>query len=106
MSNNMSRDRRVFALRQGGVLTRMLGKGEQTMLRLLPRSFVLGLVALALPLAAFATATVQSVSGDVKAGASAVTQNMKLPSGTTVTTGANSQVVMRFADGQQVVLNQ
>ncbi len=76
------------------------------MLRLLPRSFVLGLLALALPMAAFASAVVQSTSGNVRANGAPVTQGQRLTPGTAVSTGANSQVVMRFDDGQQVVLNQ
>lgn len=76
------------------------------MLRLSPRSFVLGLLALALPLSALANAVVQSVSGNVRANGIPVTQNQRLNPGTAMTTGPSSQVVMRFDDGQQVVLNQ
>jgi hypothetical protein len=76
------------------------------MLRLSPRSFVLGLLALALPMAAFASAVIQSTSGDVRANGTQVAQGQRLTPGTAVSTGANAQVVMRFDDGQQVVLNQ
>src|SRR5215218_8559576 len=76
------------------------------MLRLSPKSFVFGLLALALPMAALAQAVVQSMQGDVKANGAAVTQNQRLTTGTALTTGAKSQLVMRFDDGQQVVLNQ
>lgn len=76
------------------------------MLRLLPRSFAIGLLALTLPLAAFASAVVQSTSGDVRANGTQVAQGQRLNPGTALTTGANAQVVMRFDDGQQVVLNQ
>src|SRR3954467_15157873 len=76
------------------------------MLRLSPKSFVFGLLAFALPMAALAQAVVQSMQGDVKANGTEVTQNQRLTAGTALATGANSQLVMRFDDGQQVVLNQ
>ena len=81
-------------------------KGDIRMLHLLPKTFVLGLLALALPLAAFANATVQSVTGSARAGTAPVTQNQRINSGTTITTASGAQVVLRFDDGQQVVLNQ
>jgi len=57
-----------------------------------------------------ATAVVQNASGDVRAaiGSNApvmVTQNSTLENGMTVTTGDNSQVVMKFEDGQVIALN-
>jgi hypothetical protein len=66
---------------------------------------------LSLPLAAYANGVVQSMKGDVKAGpvgqaAATVAVNQRLMPGTAVTTGADAQVVLRFDDGQQVVLNQ
>src|SRR4051794_39817639 len=76
------------------------------MRRLLPKSFVIGLLALALPVAALASAVVQSMQGDVKANGVPVTQAQRLNPGTLITTGPNAQVVMRFDDNQQVVLNQ
>jgi hypothetical protein len=76
------------------------------MLHLLPKTFVVGLLALAVPLAAFANATVQSVTGSARAGTTPVTQNQRINSGTTITTASGAQVVLRFDDGQQVVLNQ
>jgi hypothetical protein len=76
------------------------------MLLLSPKAIVFGLAAFVLPLAAFANATVQSVRGDARAGGTPVTQGQRVNSGTTMTTGGNAQVVMRFDDGQQVVLNQ
>ena len=81
-------------------------KGDIRMLRLLPKSFVLGLLALALPFAALASAVVQSMQGDARANGQPVTQNQRLNPGTTLTTGANSQLVLRFDDNQRVVLNQ
>ena len=76
------------------------------MLRLLPKSLVLGLLALALPLAALASGVVQSMQGDVRANGSPVALNQRLNPGTAVTTGAGAQVVLRFDDDQRVVLNQ
>ena len=56
--------------------------------------------------AAFATGTVTSVKGSVRVGNEQVTENQKIQPGSTVTTGPDAQVVMRFEDGQRVVLNQ
>src|SRR5436853_1108137 len=60
---------------------------------------------------ALAAGVVQSMKGDVKAGpvgqaAAPVAVNQRLMSGTAVTTGPEAQAVLRFDDGQQVVLNQ
>lgn len=76
------------------------------MLRLLQKSFVFGLLALALPAAALASAVVQSMQGDVRANGAPVSQNQRLNPGTTLTTGPNAQLVMRFDDDQRIVLNQ
>ena len=76
------------------------------MLRLLPKSLVLGFIALALPFAALAAAVVQSMQGDVRANGQPVTQDQRLNPGTTLTTGPNSQIVLRFDDNQRVFLNQ
>jgi hypothetical protein len=76
------------------------------MTKLFPKFFVFGLLALAFPLAVFANATVQSVSGNARAGSSQLTQGQRVNTGATLTTGPSSQVVLRFDDGQQVVLNQ
>jgi hypothetical protein len=76
------------------------------MLRLLPRSFVFGLLALALPVAALASAVVQSMQGDVRANGTPVTLNQRLNPGTLLTTGPNAQLVMRFDDDQRIVLSQ
>lgn len=64
-----------------------------------------------LPLEALATGVFQTVSGDVKtvigqARPAAAAQNQQLAPGTTITTGANSQAMVRFDDGQTVLLNQ
>ena len=76
------------------------------MLRLLLKSLVLGLIALALPFAALASAVVQSMQGDVRANGQPVAQNQRLNPGTTLTTGPNSQILLRFDDNQRVFLNQ
>jgi len=70
----------------------------------------LGWVAIALS-AAFATAaqaaaTVQSMRGDVRAGTTQLTPNARVISGTQITTGAGAQAVLKFDDGQTVVLNE
>lgn len=57
-----------------------------------------------------ASAIVQSLTGDVKASVeaaapTAVTKDSALESGMTITTGDNSNIVMKFEDGQVVVLN-
>ena len=68
-------------------------------------------LAAALPLAAYANGVVQSMKGDVRAGpvgqtARTVAVDQRLTPGTAVVTGADAQAVLRFDDGQQVVLNQ
>ena len=70
----------------------------------------LGWVAIAFS-AAFATAaqaaaTVQSMRGDVRAGTTQLTPNARVISGTQITTGAGAQAVLKFDDGQTVVLNE
>ena len=60
---------------------------------------------------AYAAAVLQSAKGDVRAGAGSVLpqpveQNARLLSGTRVTTGAGAQAILRFDDGQHVILSQ
>lgn len=74
------------------------------------RFLILMFVSLYSSISMAATATVQTATGNVTAaiGANApaaVTQNSVLESGTTVTTGDNGQVVMKFEDGQVIALN-
>jgi hypothetical protein len=69
----------------------------------------LGFLALLSAASAFAAGVVQSIEGDVRAGpigkpVTAVTLDQRLASGTTVVTGPDAQVILRFDDGQQVVL--
>ena len=53
-----------------------------------------------------AAANVQSLRGDVRVGNQTVNTNDRITSGATITTGAGAQAVLRFDDGQQVVLNE
>jgi hypothetical protein len=70
-------------------------------------AFVLGMLA---SLSAFAAAVIESVAGDVRAGPSAaasksVAVGERIAAGSTVLTGNKSVVILRFDDGQAVVLN-
>jgi len=61
--------------------------------------------------AAFATAVqaaanVESMRGDVRAGNMKVNPNDRITSGASITTGAGAQAVLKFDDGQVVVLNE
>ncbi len=61
-------------------------------------------------ISAWASAVVESLNGDVRAGASAaaatpMTQGQRITAGTTVVTGANSRVILRFDDGHVTLLN-
>jgi hypothetical protein len=53
-----------------------------------------------------AAANVQSVRGDVRAGSTQLAVKDRVTSGATITTGAGAQAVLRFDDGQQVVINE
>jgi len=55
---------------------------------------------------AFADAVVASLRGDARIGNSALMLSQRVYSGTTINTGPGSQVVLKFDDGQQVVLNE
>ena len=71
----------------------------------------LGFLALFSAASAFAACVVQSIQGDVRAGpigkpVTAVTLDQRLASGTAVVTGPDAQVILRFDDGQRVVLGQ
>jgi hypothetical protein len=54
----------------------------------------------------FAAANVQSMRGDVRSGNTQLNTNARVISGSTITTGAGSQAVLKFDDGQTVVLNE
>jgi hypothetical protein len=70
------------------------------------RTITVGLFALALPITALADAVVTSARGDVRARNLPITVNQRITSGANVTTGQDAQAVLRFDDGQSVVLNQ
>jgi hypothetical protein len=55
---------------------------------------------------AFAAANVQSLRGDVRAGNVQLAVKDRVTSGATITTGVGAQAVLRFDDGQQVVINE
>lgn len=73
------------------------------------RKTILMLFALVFPALAWAAATVQTVSGDVRiesAGRQApLGANQRVDSGATVHTGTNGRVMLRFDDGQMTALN-
>jgi hypothetical protein len=64
------------------------------------------LLALVLPVSALASALVESVTGDVRAGNVRLVQGHRIFPGASVTTGAAAQAVLRFDDGARVVLGQ
>ena len=68
-------------------------------------------VLLALPGSSWAGAVIQSMNGDVRVGSSkeiliAARESQRLASGTSIVTGADAQVVLKFDDGGQMVLGQ
>jgi hypothetical protein len=72
------------------------------------RNAIAALLAAALLMAgnAFAAANVQSLRGDVRAGKAQLAVNDRVTSGATITTGVGAQAVLRFDDGQQVVIGE
>jgi hypothetical protein len=70
------------------------------------RILVAGLLALALPLAASAAAVVESVKGIARAGQLTLKQGVRFVAPTSISTGAGSQVTLKFDDGMQIVLDQ
>jgi hypothetical protein len=77
---------------------------QQAILRRL--GYVLIALGAAFAAAAQAAANVQSVRGEVRVGDQRINANDRITSGATITTGAGSQAVLKFDDGQQVVLNE
>jgi hypothetical protein len=71
-------------------------------------SLVSGLfvLAVALPNVVLANAVVASMRGEVRAENQVVKQGQRISGPSTITTGADSQVVLNFDDGQRVVLHQ
>jgi hypothetical protein len=72
------------------------------------RNAIAALLAAALLMAGnvFAAANVQSLRGDVRAGKAQLSVNDRVTSGATITTGVGAQAVLRFDDGQQVVIGE
>ncbi|HWM42183.1 MAG TPA: FecR domain-containing protein [Burkholderiales bacterium] len=70
------------------------------------RILSVGVLALALPLAALAGTVVESFKGDVQAGGAAVKQGQRLVSPTAITTGPGAQVFLKFDDAMQIVLGE
>jgi hypothetical protein len=70
------------------------------------RILLAGMLALALPLAASAAAVVESMKGSVRAGETALTQGQRFTAPASISTGAGSQVTLKFDDGTQIVLNE
>ncbi len=73
--------------------------------------WTLGVCALLLASVVFANGVFQSVNGDVKAAvgsgaAVAVSPAQRFQPGTTISTGANSRAILRFDDGQAIVLHE
>src|SRR5260221_13351887 len=72
------------------------------------RSFALALGAALVLFAvnALATGTVQSVKGNVRVGNQQVNEGQEVAPGRIISTGPGAQTVLRFADGQRIVLNE
>ncbi len=56
--------------------------------------------------AVHAAATVQSLRGDARAGKAQLSVNDRIIAGALITTGAGAQLVLKFDDSQQIVLNE
>jgi hypothetical protein len=75
--------------------------------RVLLATFSAAIAGLVFAASGFAAALVQDVKGDVRTqAATAVEKGQRVLTGATLTTGPNSQAVLVFDDGQQVVLNE
>ena len=69
------------------------------------RTFLAGILALTLPLAALATTvTVESVKGEATLGEARIHQGQKIVAPATISTDAGAQVLLKFDDGMQIVL--
>jgi len=73
---------------------------------MMARILIAALLALALPLAASAAAVVESLKGTARVGQKALTQGERVVAPSSISTGAGSQVVLRFDDGMQIVLDE
>ena len=63
-------------------------------------------LALTVPLAALADATVESVNGIARAGPDPIFMGQRLPEGSEILTGPDSRLVLAFDDGGKMVLDQ
>lgn len=80
---------------------------NKTILRMLGWTLIGFAAATGLAMAqAHAAANVASMKGDVRIGNNAVTLNQRIIAGSTISTGPGAQVILKFDDGQQVVLNE
>ena len=71
------------------------------------RFLVAAVLALALPLTAFAAAVVESLTGTAQVGdAGTLTVGQRVVAPTTISTGPGAQAFLRFEDGMQIVLGE
>lgn len=70
------------------------------------RSITAAILALALPAAALASGLVESLKGEVQSAGAPIFQGQRISPPATITTGAGAQVMLRFDDGMQIVLNE
>jgi hypothetical protein len=70
------------------------------------KRIVVGLLMVALPLAALATATVRSIRGDAQAAGAALAQGQAVNPPTAITTGPGAQVFLKFQDDMEIVLGE
>jgi len=70
------------------------------------RQLSAAVLALALPLAAFASATVHSMKGEVQANGAPIYQGQVLLAEANIVTGPGAQVILHFGDGMQVAINE
>ena len=70
------------------------------------RQLSAAVLALALPLAAFASATVHSLKGDVQVNGAPIFQGQVLLAEANLVTGPGAEIVLRFDDGMHVAVNE
>ena len=70
------------------------------------RVLAVAVLALALPVAAFASAVVEVLKGDVEADGKPLVLGQRLYPQSTIVTAAGAQVFLRFDDGMQIVVNE
>jgi len=73
---------------------------------MMARILIAALLALALPLGASAAAVVESLKGTAMVGQRALAQGERFVVPASIRTGAGSQVVLKFDDGMQMVLDE